>query len=939
MKKALFILLGVLLTSPLLKAQVSKGGKPYSFTAKLAQQDINVKTVAALPVQKLQLEDDQNLKQGLPLRIGVIAPVSYSLSNSGTWTNLPGGDRLWRLKIQVQGAVATSLYYKDFLLPEGASLYIYNGDNTQLIGSYTSANNEGTGIFATEILKGNTCVLEYYEPKAVKGKGHFTITGVNNIYSNKIPESRTTSIDKTVGASGTCEVNVNCPEGANWQNQKRAVAKILLKLGSSAYLCSGSLVNNARKDCKPYFLTANHCGSNASATDFNQWIFYFNYESATCTNPANEPASNTITGCVQRARAGESGSVEGSDFQLLEFTQAIPSSYNVYYAGWNAGAAASPSGVGIHHPAGDIKKISTYSAPLTGANYGGGGTAPYTHWQANWVQTVTSWGVTEGGSSGSPLFNNLGQIVGQLSGGPSSCTVANTSKYDYYGQVYRSWTYGTDALHQLKPWLDPDNTGVLSLNGTNYPCGDTTVPTTCTDVYEPNNTLVTAASIPTGTDIRATIATATDTDYFKIQVSDTSRLNIVLDNLLANFDLRLLSASGAQLGISQNTGTTAESIVYNGPAGTYYIQVYGKNGARADSICYRLNAGVTNLNGCNDQLEPNDTQATAAAIATGTNIRAQIATATDVDYYKFTTTGTNDLSIRLDSLAGDYDLVLLNASGTQLGISQNSGTTAESITYGAAAAGTYYVKVYGYNGAFSNTKCYLLNVTATPVTACTEAYEPNETRTAAATIPVNTVISAQISSSTDKDWYKFTNTAAQPYIEVLLTNLPADYDVVLYDANGTQLGISQNSGTTNERIVYNVGTVGTYYIQVYGYSGASSTTQCYKLAANIGSSPKQAPVAAKSDKPGDVAAKDLHGNIRLYPVPVRDVVYLELNSQHDMQQQVIITDINGKIVYNQQHRVVNGFNRLEIRLPASLKDGTYIVSTSRLHSQKFILQR
>ncbi|WP_143305117.1 pre-peptidase C-terminal domain-containing protein [Chitinophaga vietnamensis] len=933
MKRALFILLALLLTAPALHAQVSKGGRPYSYSATLAR-DIHVKTIAAVPAQKLQLEDEQNLKQGLPLRIGIIVPVSYSLDNSGTWTNLPDGGRLWRLQIDVQGAVATSLYYQDFLLPEGATLYVYNGDHTQLIGGYTSANNQETGVFATEILKGSTCILEYYEPKAVSGKGHFTISGVNNIYSNKIPESKTTLTDKSVGASGTCNVNVNCPEGANWQNQKRAVAKILLKLGSSAYLCSGALVNNARKDCKPYFLTANHCGSNASASDFNQWIFYFNYESPNCSNPASEPASNTITGCVQRARAGDAGNVEGSDFQLLEFTQAVPSSYNVYYSGWNAGAAASPSGVGIHHPAGDIKKISTYSAPLTAANYGGGGTAPYTHWQANWVQTQTNWGITEGGSSGSPLFNNLGEIVGQLSGGPSGCTVANTSKYDYYGQMARSWTSnGTDALHQLKPWLDPDNTGVLELSGTNYPCGDTTRPPVCTDVYEPNNTLATAASITTGTDIRATIATATDTDYFKIQLTDSSRLNIVLDNLLANFDLRLLSASGTQLAISQNTGTTAEAITYTAAAGTYYLQVYGFNGAHADSICYRLNAAATVLGACTDQLEPNDTQATAAAIATGTYIRAQIATATDVDYYKFTTTGTNDLVIRLDSLPADYDLQLLSASGTQLGISQNGGTTPESITYGASAAGTYYLKVYGYNGAFSNTKCYLLNVTATPVTACTEAYEPNDTRATAAAIPVNTAISAQISTATDKDWYKFTNTASQPHIEILLTNLPADYDVVLYNASGTQLGISQNSGTANERIVYNNGAVGTYYVQVYGYNSAFSNTRCYQLTANISSTPKEAPAADKSGK--FIGATD----IRLYPVPARDIVYVELSSPFNKQQPVIITDINGKIVYYKQHRIVNGFNRLEILLPSALKDGTYILSVDRSHSSKFILQR
>ncbi|HVI47913.1 MAG TPA: pre-peptidase C-terminal domain-containing protein [Chitinophaga sp.] len=934
MQKTLFTLLCLLLACTTLKAQTSRGGRPYSYASRLPEE-INTKTVAALPVQKLQVEDEVNLKQGLPLRIGVIAPASWSLSNAGSWTTLPDGDRIWRLRINVTGAVASSLYYENFHLPEGAKLYVYNGDRSQLIGAFSSENNQETGLFATEILKGDVCTLEYYEPKAVKGQGHFTISGVNNIYSTKIPEARK-SLDKTVGASGSCNVNVNCPEGANWQNQKRAVAKIILKVGGASYLCTGALVNNARKDCKPYFLTANHCGSNASAADFNQWVFYFNYEAPSCSNPTSEPAANTITGCVQRARSGDGGNVEGSDFQLLEFNQSVPSSYNVYYAGWNANTAASPSGVGIHHPAGDIKKISTYTSPLVESNYGGGGTAPYTHWQATWVQTQTNWSITEGGSSGSPLFNNNGQIVGQLSGGPSSCSAAASSKYDYYGKVARSWTSnGTDALHQLKPWLDPDNSGVLSLTGSNYPCGDTTHPQTCPDPYEPNNSRATATSITPGIDIRATI-TAADSDYYKIQLTDSGRIAITLDNLPANFNLKLLSSTGAQLAISQNTGTIADSILYTGPAGTYYILVYGAGGAASDSVCYRLNTNVTPLAGCTDQLEPNDTQATAAAIATGANIRAQIATSSDVDYYKFTTTGTNDISIRLDSLPADYDVKLLSSTGTQLGISQNGGTTAETIAYGAAAAGTYYVQVYGYNGASSNLKCYLLKATLTPVTTCTDAFEPNESRTAAAAINANTAISAQIATSTDKDWYKFSNTSSQPHIEILLGNLPADYDVILYNASGTEVGRSENGGTTSERIVYNNGAVGTYYVQVFGYNGASSNSKCYSLTAGTSSTPKQAPDNKSSKFGGDDKS---HSNFHVYPVPAKDVVYLELKNQQSGLKQVVITDVSGKIVYNRQHQITDGYNRLEIILPSALKGGVYIISTGRQQSAKFMIQR
>lgn len=926
MRKPLFLLLWLLLACHISDAQVSRGGKPYSYSADLPE--VITKTIPSLSQENLRKEDEQREKQGLPLRVGIISPTDYSLNNTGTWSTLSNGDRVWRLKIDAQGALATSLYYKDFHLPEGASLFVYNEDHSQLIGSYTSANNQEGGLFATEILKGNACIVEYYEPGAVKGKGRFTISGVNNIYNDRIPEGRHPQ-QKDFGDAGSCNVNVNCPEGANWQNQKRAVARILLRLGGAAYLCSGALVNNARSDCKPYFLTANHCGSDASASDFSQWIFYFNYEAPSCANPANEPVSNTITGCVQRARSGDSGEADGSDFQLLQFTSSIPASYNVYYAGWNANDVASPSGVTIHHPAGDIKKISTYTSPLTNDNFNTTG-PPYTHWKAVWVQTQTNWSITEGGSSGSPLFNSAGQIVGQLSGGPSSCTASAANKNDEYGKVSYNWTSnGTDALHQLKPWLDPDNTGILQLAGTNYPCGDTTS-VSCTDVYEPNNTLGTAYTIPTEAEIRGTINTPSDTDYFRVVVGDTTNLLLFLDNLGANFDIRLLSSTGSLLGSSQNTGTTADSLYSLVAPGTYYVQVYGNNGAVYDSICYSLLTNAIIVGGCTDQLESNNTLATAGTISTGYTLPALIASSSDVDYYRITTTGTNTITVNLSNLPADYDVRLLSSTGSQLGASSNGGTNAETITYSGAAAGTYYVYVFGYNGAFSASKCYHLLVTANPTTACTNSFEPNATRATAADISVNTEISSQIASSSDVDWFKFRNTSAQPHIEILLSNLPADYDVYLYDTTGTQVGSSLNGSTTSERIVYNNAAVGTYYVRVIGYNGASSTSVCYKLTANISSTPKIAE-ASKNRKAID-------GDLHIYPVPSAGKVYTELNSTGNKLQYITVSDMTGKVVFTKQYRVVSGYNRLEIILPSSLQNGIYIISDGT-HSRKVVLQR
>ena len=152
---------------------------------------------------------------------------------------------------------------------------------------------------------------------------------------------------------------------------------------------------------------------------------------------------------------------------LLRLADTIPLYYEPYYNGWNRENAASPQGVTIHHPAGDIKKISTYTTPLISDQWGG---PPGTHWKVFWTETESGWGVTEQGSSGSPLFDNTGKLVGTLTGGYAACddngNGTGPNDPDYYGKFYYSWDQnGDDPSQQLKYWLDPLNLGVTTLTG------------------------------------------------------------------------------------------------------------------------------------------------------------------------------------------------------------------------------------------------------------------------------------------------------------------------------------------------------------------------------------------------------------------------------------------------------------------------------------------
>lgn len=478
--KSMFVLTLLLLligSGSGLNAQISHGGKPWTFsTAKGGSAFfINVEydeiSLKAPDVEPLIAEDLANASKDLPLRVGVSLDADITMQNAGTWTDLPMGARLWTLKVRVQGAKALTLGFEDFHLAEGSKLFFYNENRKQVLGAFTSENNLENRTFAIEQVQGEVVCIEYYEPAFKKAgstdKTTFRIFDVGYFYREFTDLKPYKDTQTRVQESESCEVDINCtPVGDDWQDEKRGVAQITLKSGGEWYVCTGSLINNTNSDGTPYFLTAFHCGEdNTTTAEFNQWIFKFKYEAPAAqasghgTTITSEPTgSRSITGCTKKASGDISG---GSDFLLLLLNSTPTAAYEPYYNGWSRSTTAPSNGVGIHHPAGDIKKISTYSSSSTGSYTG---SARNAHWQLQWRQNDNGFGVTEGGSSGSPLFDSNGFVVGTLTGGSSYCTM--TSGSDYYGKISYHWeSNGNTNAKQLKPWLDPTNTGVTNCPG------------------------------------------------------------------------------------------------------------------------------------------------------------------------------------------------------------------------------------------------------------------------------------------------------------------------------------------------------------------------------------------------------------------------------------------------------------------------------------------
>jgi len=421
-------------------SQLSEGGRPLGF--KLAPSNrLHIEKMPAVDVASLLKEDSiDNLYKDRPYRFGFIHQVNYSPDNSGVWTSLPDGSRIWQIDVKSAGAYTINLAFSNFYLPPGAKLFIYSKDHSQVLGGFTSKNNSADKFFGTELINGDEVVVEYIEPAEVRGLGTFILFRIVHGYKD------VNNLFRSFDEAGSCINNINCPQYGPYTNQKRSVVCILT--GSNA-LCSGALVNNTLNDGTPYILTANHCG----AADGN-WVFRFNWEAPGCADPAISPPYQSIAvGTTVASNAV-------SDFNLVLMSQTPPQNYHVFYAGWNRSTTPATSVTCIHHPSGDIKKCSRADNPVNDTSYDAGN-GPAQVWQiGKWTD-----GVTEPGSSGSPLFDENKRIVGQLYGGPSYCGAPDSERHDYYGRFSVSWDTGSTAQGRLHDWLDPDSSGALTNDG------------------------------------------------------------------------------------------------------------------------------------------------------------------------------------------------------------------------------------------------------------------------------------------------------------------------------------------------------------------------------------------------------------------------------------------------------------------------------------------
>ncbi len=383
----------------------------------------------------LKTEDAQRELEGKPSRFAIAMPVDITVANSGTWEQLENGNQLWRQQILAPGAYTLNFGFTKYKMPPDSTLYIYDEAGTLIRGPFTEKHNKDHSQLWTPVVPGASAIIELMIPENQIPNLEIQLTSVNYGYK---------SVGEDCGGQAAyCNVDVICDQADNWRDEIRSVG--LLQINGEL-LCSGYLVNNLQGLDIPYFLSASHCFENI--WDYvDTVVVYWNYERTICDGedvalPEDYTMGSQVVSAVP--------DYTHCDFVLLELDETPDPSYGVYYAGIDA-ESTNPVGevVAIHHPMCDEKSIS-FAPECSAVNI---------YWHVDYWDA----GITEGGSSGSPLFDSEHRVVGHCIQGWSSC---DDPTNDDFGKMSRYWTGSGTAESRLYDHLgDPNNPDIRFVPG------------------------------------------------------------------------------------------------------------------------------------------------------------------------------------------------------------------------------------------------------------------------------------------------------------------------------------------------------------------------------------------------------------------------------------------------------------------------------------------
>lgn len=363
--------------------------------------------------------------------------------HTGTWESSKSGSMIWRQRVRSEGAYSLNMAFSEFYLPSSAQLFISDKNQEIIIGPLTSADNDEHGEWWSPVFPSDEVLIQVHVAPKQASELRLVVEQLNHDF---------TGLGRVL--SGSCNLDVICSEVDGFDIVERfrdAINAVGLVTINGTSNCTGSLVNNARNDCTPYFLTAEHCGIRTN--NDQSIVVYWNFQNTRCRQPSSADSGGPGNGRLTEFNSGSTlrARFDRSDFTLVEFDDDVDPLTNPFYLGWDRITESVDTAVCIHHPQGDEKRISFDFGSLTF------GIDRYFVRVSNWEV-----GTTEPGSSGSPLLTKDQLLVGTLTGGDAAC---GNRFEDDYGMFKEGWEGGGSSVTRMRDWLDPDNTGVESIPG------------------------------------------------------------------------------------------------------------------------------------------------------------------------------------------------------------------------------------------------------------------------------------------------------------------------------------------------------------------------------------------------------------------------------------------------------------------------------------------
>ncbi len=431
------------------------------------QVDLGIKNPLVVNLTEDQRASIYSAATQWPMRVGVVAPVNAAVQFNGKVSENAkaqafgairqvNNTMVWTTSVIAEGATGLRLHITGLDLPEGATLSIYNKRGEAF--AYTTRDSLNIGDFWTHTMTGSIAYLQLSGADITDVT--FQIADLGYLGDKWAAAAK--KKPQPGGDSNLCTYNADCVENAGCTTSSvvadatKAVGHMQYVDGQYMYICSGGLINN--ESGKTYFLTANHCmSSNNVANTLDTYFFYEIGCNDSCLPQWTAPSTPRVEGAAVVA-TNETG-----DYTLLELGGNAPA--GSVMLGWDATEIAHDNGTMLYriaHPLGAPQAYSTHEIDDSYGSCGGDWPIP------NWIYSQDVIGATQGGSSGSPVLNSNGQIVGQLSGGCGSnindeCDEINNRTVDgafasYYDEI-------AGLLGGAPPCTDNDNDGVCAENG------------------------------------------------------------------------------------------------------------------------------------------------------------------------------------------------------------------------------------------------------------------------------------------------------------------------------------------------------------------------------------------------------------------------------------------------------------------------------------------